>query len=133
MKTYLIDSDILIDFFKKLPEAVTLIHKLTEQGESSISAISVSELRSGWSKQAASLYLPRLYNIFEVIPVTREVAEIAGEYREKYSKKGIRLPTIDVLIAATAIMHQRTLVTRNTKHFPMPEVELYQNIYVKPN
>lgn len=39
MKTYLIDSDILIDFFKKLPIAVELVHNLGEQGKSVISAL----------------------------------------------------------------------------------------------
>jgi hypothetical protein len=30
MKSYLIDSDFLIDFFKKFPEAARLIHDLGE-------------------------------------------------------------------------------------------------------
>lgn len=131
MKSYLIDSDVLIDFFKKLPVAVELIHNLGEQGKGVISVISVTELRSGWTKDNASLYLPKLYDIFGVIPVSKEVAETAGEYREKYAKEGIKLPTIDTLIAATAILNKCTLVTRNIKHFPMPEMDIYQNIYSK--
>ena len=75
MKTYLIDSDVLIDFFKRLPAAVELIHTLGEQGKSFISAISVAELRSGWTREDASIYLPRLYNIFEVMSVDKEIAE----------------------------------------------------------
>lgn len=131
MKIYLIDSDVLIDFFKKLPVAVELIHNLGEQGRTGISAISVAELRSGWTKEDAAIYLPRLYNIFEVISVDKEIAEEAGEYREKYAKKGMKLPTIDTLIAATAIINRSVLVTRNIKHYPMPEVNLYRNIYTK--
>ncbi len=125
------DSDVLIDFFKKLPPAVELIHNLGEQGKSVISAISVAELRSGWTSDDASMYLPRLYNIFEVIPVDKEIAETAGEYRERFSKKGVKLPTIDTLIAATATIYESTLVTRNTKHYPMQDIDLYPNIYSK--
>lgn len=125
MKTYFIDSDVLIDFFKKRKEAVELIEELTQGGNAAISIISVAELRSGWSKDDAATYLPRLYNIFEVIPLTKEIAEKAGAYRNKYSKRGINLPTIDTLIAATAIVHGYCLVTRNRKDYPIPELDLY--------
>lgn len=43
--------------------------------------------------------------------------------------KGNKLPTIDALIAATAMVNGFHLVTRNTKHFPMPDLNLYQDIY----
>lgn len=126
MKTYLVDSDVLIDFFKKKPEAVELIEDLTSLGDTAISAISVAELRAGWDKEEASIYLPRLYNIFVVIPVTYDIAEKAGEIRERYSRKGNKLPTIDTLIAATAIIHKYCLVSRNTKHYRMSELDLYK-------
>lgn len=129
MKTYLVDSDVLIDFFKKRPEAVALIEELGEQGETVISAISIAELRSGWIKEEAATYLPRLYDIFEVVPVTRNIAEAAGGYREFYSKKGVTLPTMDALIAATAIIDEYCLVTRNIIHYPMPELDLYPEFY----
>jgi len=129
MKIYLVDSDVLIDFFKKRQEAVSLIEQLSEVGTCIISVISVAELRSGWNKEEASMYLPCLYNIFEVVELSKNVAELAGEYRQKYSKKGTALPTIDSLIAATAIVNEYSLVSRNKKHYPMSELNLYQEIY----
>lgn len=129
MKTYFVDSDVLIDFFKKRQEAVELVEKLSQAGKTAISIISVAELRSGWSKEDAATYLPRLYNIFEVIPLTKEIAEKAGAYRNEYSKQGRVLPTIDTLIAATTLVHGYCLVTRNRKDYPIPELDLYKDVY----
>src|SRR5258708_23676311 len=103
MNIYLIDSDVLIDFFKRKEAAVNLIEQLGQAGNMAISAISVAELRSGWSKEDATVYLPHLYGIFTVISLTQGIAEKAGEIRQEYSRKGISLPTIDALIGATAI------------------------------
>jgi predicted nucleic acid-binding protein len=72
-----------------------------------------------------------LYDIFEIIPVSREIAETAGECRERYAGKSIKLPIIDMLIAATAMINRSILVTRNIKHFPISDVDIYQNIYSK--
>lgn len=129
MKTYLVDSDILIDFFKKIPEATKLIEELGDLGNIVISVISVSELRSGWTEKEAAIYIRHLYNIFEVIPLTKDIAEVAAKYRQRYGEKGITLPTIDALIAATAKAYGYRLVTRNIKHYPMPEIDLYKDIY----
>jgi predicted nucleic acid-binding protein len=54
----------------------------------------------------------RLLAPFQELPVDRAVAERAGRLRRK---KGLRLP--DALIAATAIEHDCTLVTRNRADF----------------
>src|ERR1041385_80131 len=105
MKTYLLDSDVLIDFFKRRGEAVALIEELGNRGDIAISVLSIAELRSGWTEQDAKIYLPQLYNIALVLPVSDEIAEQAGTYREAYRRKGIVLPTIDALIAATALVY----------------------------
>ncbi|OGK38063.1 hypothetical protein A3F03_02490 [Candidatus Roizmanbacteria bacterium RIFCSPHIGHO2_12_FULL_41_11] len=129
MKTYLIDTDVFIDFFKKRNQAVQLIEHLSTLGDFFVSVITVAELRSGWTGKEGVIYLPKLYDIAQVIPVTKEIAESAGEYRQRYAQQGKRLPTIDLLIAATAILRSCSLVTRNIKHYPMPELDLYREIY----
>ena len=131
MSTYLIDSDVLIDYFKRRKEAVELINKLGSSGELAISVLSVTELRAGWEIDLAEKHIPDLYAIFQRVVVTQEIAEIAGEYRKEYGKRGITLPTIDVLIASTAILNNYVLVTRNIKHYPLPELSLYKNPYGK--
>jgi len=125
MTTYLIDSDILMDFFKKKKEAVNLILELDGKGELAASILSITELRSGWTVRETEFFLPRLYKLMLIWEITREIAELAGKFRQEYKSKGILLPVIDVLIASTAIVSGSELVTRNKKDFPMPEIKFY--------
>jgi predicted nucleic acid-binding protein len=126
MKTFLIETDILIDLFNKKTEADELISELSKNGRLVTSVVTIAELRAGWDTEKASFYLPKLYAIVEVIPLTREIAEYAGELRNAYGKKGQVLPTIDTLIAATCILNDYTLITRNIRHYPMKEIDLYK-------
>lgn len=123
---YLFDSDILMDFFKKKEYAIQLIKDLTnKKSKLVISALSVAELRSGWTKEQAEHLLPKLYDLAEVFMVDKAIAELAGQFRQEYKIRGITLPVVDTLIAATAILERCQLVTRNKKDYPMPEVKLY--------
>lgn len=125
MAIYLIDSDVLIDFFKKRKYAVELIAKLAKEQDLAISILSVAELRSGWSSREAKFFLPRLYKLVDTKAVTKKVAELAGELRAVYKRKGVVLSTIDILIAATCILVDCYLVTKNRKHYPMPGIKFY--------
>lgn len=125
MITYLLDSDVLISFFKKRSEFVNLLLKLKEKGELSVSILSISELRSGWNDKDAQFYLPRLYNIVKVQEITLKIAEMAGKFRYVYKLRGRSLPTIDTLIAATAVLNNCQLVTGNKKDYPMKNLKLY--------
>ena len=57
--------------------------------------------------------------------VSRNIAELAGKFLKDYKAKGISLPTIDTLIASTAIIEDCQVVTGNKKDFPMPQLKLY--------
>ena len=94
-------------------------------GELAASVLSITELRSGWAVGATEFFLPRLYKLMLIWEITREIAELAGKFRQEYKSKGILLPVIDVLIASTAIVSGSELVTRNKKDFPMPEIKFY--------
>jgi predicted nucleic acid-binding protein len=53
-------------------------------------------------------------------------ADMAGEYIRRYRAQGITLDKPDAIIGATAVLHDLVLVTYNPKHFPMPELQLYE-------
>ncbi len=117
MTQFLLDTDILVDFFKKRPYAQHLLAEIKEKGDLFLSILSVSELRAGWTEEEASYFLPILYAIAERASITDEIAERAGAMRQVYKSRGISLPTIDTLIAATAIIGNYNLVTNNKKHY----------------
>ncbi len=125
MTTFLIDSDVLADFFQKKLYALLLIEKLHQIGNLAISLLTVSELRAGWTTHQAAFFLPQLYNMTKPFGLTESIAELAGQLRYVYRTKGVSLPTVDTLIAATALINGHTLVTRNIKDYPMPELHLY--------
>ena len=126
MPTFLIDTDILVDFFKDRPTARKLIEKIQEQGEIFISILTISELRTGFSDSESKKYLPLLYQLAKIDYVTIEIAELAGKLRAHYFSKGISLSTVDTIIAASAIANNHKLITRNIKHYPMPEVKIFK-------
>ena len=53
----------------------------------------------------------------QIIPVSPEIAKRAGELRGYLQTQGKPRTQADIIIAATAAIHQITLVTRNTKDF----------------
>lgn len=128
--TYLIDSDVMIDFFKLTVPARELLQRLSQMGELAISAITVAELRTGWNEEEASRLLPRLYALCLVEGVTKEIAELAGMWRREYKLKGQQLTTPDTLIAATTHQKGYCLVTKNGRDYPMPELDIYEEAWL---
>jgi predicted nucleic acid-binding protein len=51
-----------------------------------------------------------------LLPIDEEVALTWGLVQGEAERRGTRIPTIDGLIAATAIAHNLVLVTRNDEH-----------------
>jgi predicted nucleic acid-binding protein len=129
--TYLFDTDVMVDFFKHKPYATALIGKLSKNVTLALSAITIAELRSGWTKKEAEFHLPRLYALCSIVLVTKEIAEQAGKWRQEYKGQGQSLGTPDTIIAATAYLHDYPLITHNTKDYPMPELMLYKDTLEK--
>lgn len=121
----LVDTDILVDFFHNQKYAKELITEFQAQGPVCISILSITELRTGFTSKQAKFFLPKLYDIVAIINLNVKIAELAGEFRFDYGSKGKSLSTIDTLIAATAIVNDFQLVTRNKKDFPMKNLKLY--------
>lgn len=126
MKQYLVDSDILMDFFKKQEYAISLLDKLLDSGVVTTSILSISELRAGWDNDQAQNLLPMLYRMTEIKNLSQKIAELGGKFKWEYKAKGVTLSVVDTLIAATAILEKCELVTRNKKDFLMPKLKFHK-------
>jgi predicted nucleic acid-binding protein len=112
----LIDTDVIIDYLRGQADAVTYIESLTNP--LLISTVTVAELYSGVREGEERTALETFISAFELVPVSEEIAVKGGLYRRGYSKSH-KVGLADALIAATAEVRGATLVTLNTKHFPM--------------
>ena len=60
-----------------------------------------------------------------ILPVSLEVAEAWGDLSARMQTAGRRIGAQDGLIAATALVHDLTLWTRNTRDFADTGVRLF--------
>jgi len=60
-----------------------------------------------------------------ILPVTEAIAERWGILSAAAKQRGINLAVVDGVIAATALEHELTVVTRNVKDFVGLGVELF--------
>lgn len=100
----LLDTDVLVDHLRGRRRI------LAGTDELHVSAVSRAELFSG--RGAEERRVRRLLEPMTDLPVDAAIAERAGRLRRGSTR---RLP--DALIAATALEHRLTLVTRNVRDF----------------
>jgi predicted nucleic acid-binding protein len=117
----LLDTDVLVDYLRGRAEAAAYLESRTEP--LLISTITVAELFAGVRETGERRLLEQFLGAFEIVPLTREIAQAGGLYRRDYGPShGVGLA--DALIAATAELRQARLVTLNARHFPGLEVEV---------
>jgi len=127
MVKYLLDTCVCISMFRKEGH---VREKLLNVGLDNcyISEITIAELYFGVAKAENKKRkledIKRVQQMFKVIPAYSSFKEY-GEIRHSLEHTGLRIDQFDLLIGATAIHHQMTLVTSNLKHFErMPGIEI---------
>lgn len=115
-KPILLDTDVLIDFFRGYERAVAFVNAY--KARIILSSIVVAELYAGVKGDAEEADLQDFVSLFHVVPVTTEIAKAAGLYKRDFGKShGVGLA--DAILAATAEAEKAELKTLNTKHYPM--------------
>lgn len=130
--SHIADSDILIDFLFNRPDAVALLADLRRTGLA-ISVTSYMEVVEGVAGSATPFRAQRGLRIVlrhaRILIVSRAVAERAAEIRRdlRHQKRQVNERALDILVAATAIEHRLTLVTRNTRDYDdIPGLRLHE-------
>src|SRR6185312_1858740 len=129
MSGFLIDTNVLSEYNRPGgPDAgVKLWLETTERQTQHVSIITLAEIQKGielldQGKRRVQLeqWLTRDLEAWfsgRVLPVDRQVAMRWASLVAQGSRTGRPLPTVDGLIAAAALVHGLTIVTRNTKDF----------------
>lgn len=127
MTGFLVDTNIISEIVKPTPHP-TVLRWFAAADESLIhfSVLTVGEIRKGISSRPdpsrntlLESWLVALTSRFStrILPIELAVADRWGQLAGIRKAKGMTLPVIDGLLAATALHHDLTLVTRNVKDF----------------
>ena len=112
----LLDTEVLVDFFRGYSKAVAFIN--ANSSRIILSSIVVAELYAGVKGDAEQTTIENFVSLFRVIPVGVEIAKAGGLYKRDYGKShGVGLA--DAILAATAEVENAELRTLNIKHYPM--------------
>jgi len=115
-KSILLDTDVLVDFFRGHVKAVAFINDNSDR--IILSAIVVAELFAGVKGSAEQGALEEFFSLFRIVPVSFGIAKAGGLYKSKFGRShGVGLA--DAILAATAEAENAELKTLNTKHYPM--------------
>jgi len=122
--SYLIDTDWIIHYLNGQSEIVKRLVALRKEGLA-ISVISLAELYEGvyystnpeGDKKALDDFLTGV----SILGLEDEICKIFGKERGKLRKLKIVIGDFDLLIAATCLCYNLTLLTNNIRHFKMVE------------
>lgn len=111
---YCVDSDILIDYLRGVPNARDFLLRARGRYPLFMSVVSIVEVYAGKETQhrEKAKRISEFLGNFDMITLTLVIAKRAGELRRDYQK-----PFADMIVAATALECRVPLVTRNVKHF----------------
>ena len=115
-KPILLDTDVLVDFFRGHSMAVGFVNSYNAR--IILSSIVVAELYAGVRGDEELGVLQNFVSLFRVVPVDSEIGKAGGLYKRDYGKThGVGLA--DAILAATAEAENAELKTLNIKHYPM--------------
>ena len=136
MSGFLLDTNVISELIKPRPEAnVTSWIEGTDESLLFLSVVTLGEIRRGiaglpQSRRRVTLeawFDKDLQARFEdrILPIDQEVADRWGLLTAAALNSGIVLPVIDGLLAATALEHNLTFVTRDTGQIPSMGVAVF--------
>lgn len=123
----ILDSSIIIDSERKgdtVRDLIRLVISATGDQESAVSSVGLTELVHGvYRTQDPALrrkrenYLSELLRAVIVFPYTERTATLAGRIQGEQQARGITIPSLDLLIGATALEIRYSVLTVNVRHF----------------
>ena len=117
----ILDSTFLIDVLRGDASVSELIEEIDASGTPFVSAVTVMELHEGVhladATDAERSRVSELLAGINELPFDRACATRAGEISAGLVSAGAPIDETDVMIAATALLSDRPVLTRNVDHF----------------
>ena len=116
-KIVLVDTSVLIDYFRKTDKANSYLVAIVEQNyDYRISSVTEYEIYRGASLGQVSFW-DNLLSKIQVLPFDKSASRIAVDINTALKSKRKQIEIADLFIAATAIANHLPFATLNKKHF----------------
>jgi predicted nucleic acid-binding protein len=113
----LLDTSILIDYFRKQNKEKTILyHLFSEEEDLAISVITKYELMFGSNHQQDLFWIALLQKV-HIISLDESIIDETVRIKKELKTKNQEIGLAVMLIAATAKFHQLRLATLNINHF----------------
>lgn len=116
----LVDTSVLIDVLRGEAAAAEVLRDARLDGPLHASEVTRLEVLAGM-RAAEEARTRALLAVLNWRPLDAQVAEVAGELGRQWLPGNRGIDAADLAIAATAVLLDAPLLTRNVKHFPMFE------------
>ncbi|OLZ41625.1 twitching motility protein PilT [Natrinema saccharevitans] len=117
----ILDTSFLVDVLRGESTVEEAVRTVDETGTAYASSVTVMELWEGIrladSSDRERTVTENLLTDVRELPFDRDCATTAGEINATLHRDGTPIETADVMIAATALVHDVPVVTDNTDHF----------------
>ncbi len=128
---YLLDADWVINALAGRRDTVEVLRRLSPEGIA-ISWVTVGEVYEGAfafsNPQERLISFRRFLSPFRILSLDEPIVERFAETRFFLRRRGETIPDFDVLLGATALQYDLTVLTYNVRHLArIPFLKLYHS------